>query len=204
MQNIFLVDTENVNIRSLKGANYLNKDDLIILFTTSKTIIHNFKDSLINTIETKATIKNIHIESGGKNCLDFQLVSCLGLIIGSNKKVEANYYIISRDKGYLHSINFLSEQTNCSIQLIPNLKSLFDENFDDELLNLQNMDNEITETLRNLGYTNKTVTKALIAIDSSKTEDELEVNFFMQFGWNNKIYNICKPIICKYNILSIA
>ena len=35
MQKIFLVDTENVNIRSLKGANYLDENDLIILFTTS-------------------------------------------------------------------------------------------------------------------------------------------------------------------------
>ena len=41
MQKIFLVDTENVNIRSLKGANYLDENDLIILFTTDKTIVHN-------------------------------------------------------------------------------------------------------------------------------------------------------------------
>ena len=69
---------------------------------------------------------------------------------------------------------------------------------------MQNMDNEIKEALKNLGYTNKTITKALIAIDSSKTEKDLEVNFFLQFGWNNKIYNTCKPIIFKYDILNIA
>ena len=149
MQKIFLVDTENVNIRSLKGANYLDKNDLIILFTTDKTIVHNFHDNLIKTIETEATIKNIHIESGGKNCLDFQLVSCLGLLIGSNKNKNINYYIISKDKGYLHSINFLCEQTQCSIKLISNLKSLFDENYDDALAIMQNMDDEITEALKN-------------------------------------------------------
>lgn len=204
MKKIFLVDTENVNIRALKGANYLDKEDLIILFTTDKTIVHNFQDRLIKSIDTKATIKNIHIESGGKNCLDFQLVSCLGLIIGSNKQNDIDYYIISRDKGYLHSINFLCEQTKCPIRLISNLKSLFDKSFDDTLAILENMDEEITYTLKNLGYTNKTITKALIAIDSSKTEEDLEVNFFLQFGWNNKIYNICKPIIFKYDILSIA
>lgn len=204
MSKIFLVDTENVNIRALKGANYLKKDDLIILFTTNKTIVHNFHENLIKTIETKATIKNIHIESGGKNCLDFQLVSCLGLVIGSNTKKNMEYYIISRDKGYLHSINFLYKQTHCSITLIPNIKSLFDENYDNTLSIMQNMDNEITQCLKNLGYTNKTITKALIAIDSSKTEEDLEVNFFLQFGWNNKIYNTCKPIIFKYNILNIA
>ena len=114
------------------------------------------------------------------------------------------YYIISRDKGYLHSINFLYEQTQCSIHLISNLKSLFDENYDDTLAIMENMDDEITQCLKELGYTNKTITKALIAIDSSKTEKDLEVNFFLQFGWNNKIYNICKPIIFKYNILNIA
>lgn len=204
MSKIFLVDTENVNIRALKGANYLKKDDLIILFTTNKTIVHNFHENLIKTIETKATIKNIHIESGGKNCLDFQLVSCLGLVIGSNTKKNMEYYIISKDKGYLHSINFLYKQTHCSITLIPNIKSLFDKNYDNTLSIMQNMDNEITQCLKNLGYTNKTITKALIAIDASKTEEDLEVNFFLQFGWNNKIYNTCKPIIFKYNILNIA
>ena len=93
MAKIFLVDTENVNIRALKGANYLDENDLIILFTTNKTIVHNFHENLIKTIETKATIKNIHIESGGKNCLDFQLVSCLGLVIGTNNKKNMEYYI---------------------------------------------------------------------------------------------------------------
>ena len=204
MAKIFLVDTENVNIRALKGDNYLDENDLIILFTTNKTIVHNFHENLIKTIETKATIKNIHIESGGKNCLDFQLVSCLGLVIGTNNKKNMEYYIISRDKGYLHSINFLYEQTQCSINLIPNIKSLFDKNYDDTLAIMENMDDEITQCLKELGYTNKTITKALIAIDSSKTEKDLEVNFFLQFGWNNKIYNICKPIIFKYNILNIA
>ena len=42
MAKIFLVDTENVNIRALKGANYLDENDLIILFTTNKTIVNNF------------------------------------------------------------------------------------------------------------------------------------------------------------------
>ncbi len=204
MKKIFLVDTENVNIRCLKGANFLKKDDLIILFTTNRTIIHNFQDKAIKSIDTKATIKNIHIKSGGKNCLDFQLVSYLGLLIGSNLKKNINYYIISKDKGYLSSINFLLEKTNCSISLISNLKSLFDKNFDEEITTMENMDEEITKSLKKFGYTNKTITKALIAIDSSKTEKDLEVNFFIQFGWNNKIYNICKPIISKYNILSIA
>ena len=40
--------------------------------------------------------------------------------------------------------------------------------------------------------------------NANKTEKDLEVNFFLQFGWNNKIYNTCKPIIFKYNILNIA
>lgn len=46
MQKIFLVDTENVNIRSLKGANYLDENDLIILFTTDNTYVHNFHNNL--------------------------------------------------------------------------------------------------------------------------------------------------------------
>ena len=49
MQKIFLVDTENVNIRALKGANYLDENDLIILFTTDKTIVHNFVTIFIIT-----------------------------------------------------------------------------------------------------------------------------------------------------------
>lgn len=53
-----------------------------------------------------------------------------------------------------------------SINLIPNIKSLFDKNYDDTLAIRENMDDEITQCLKELGYTNKTITKDLIAIDS--------------------------------------
>ena len=111
MAKIFLVDTENVNIRALKGANYLDENDLIILFTTNKTIVHNFHENLIKTIETKATIKNIHIESGGKNCLDFQLVSCLGLVIGTNNKKKYGI-LYNQSRQRLPSFNKFFIRTN--------------------------------------------------------------------------------------------
>lgn len=66
------------------------------------------------------------------------------------------------------------------------------------------LEDEIIVELKGYGYTNKTITKALIAIQSSFDLESLELNFFLQFGWNKKILNICKPIVHQYYSNSIA
>lgn len=202
MRRIFLVDTENVNIRALSGANLLTEDDLIILFVTERTNKYNFCDKNISILNSKAKFQKMNVISNGKNSLDFQLVSYLGLLIGSNKKDDCEYYIVSEDHGFYSSINLLTNCSNHRLDLIPNLRTVVDNiyNVDKEL----DLADEIIVELRSYGYTNKTVTKALIAIHSVDTLEELEVNFLLQFGGNLKIFNICKPIISKYKNIEVA
>ena len=199
MKKIFLVDTENVNIRALHGARLLSSSDKIILFTTKRTSSTNFKDSIIQSLGTSATIEKIDVTTGIKNSLDFQLVGYLGYLIGS-KDENSNYYIVSKDKGYLSSINLLKNlsKNKCHIELISDILTISHNLYNvysDPILNLEE---EIIVELKSYGYTNKTVTKALIAIGSSYDLESLKLNFFLQFGWNKKILNICEPIVNQY------
>ena len=142
MKKIFLVDTENVNMRSLHGAQLLNSNDLIILFTTSRTSSTSFKDNMINALNLNAKIKKINVTTGVKNSLDFQLVGYLGYLIGSNTE-ETNYYIVSNDKGYTSSISLFSnlyQNQNFIIDLIPSIKSISYDLYNevkDPMLNLE-------------------------------------------------------------------
>ena len=199
MKKIFLVDTENVNIRALHGARLLSSSDKIILFTTKRTSSTNFKDSIIQSLGTSAKIEKIDVTTGIKNSLDFQLVGYLGYLIGSKDK-NSNYYIVSKDKGYLSSINLLKNlsKNKCHIELISDILTISHNLYNvysDPILNLEE---EIIVELKSYGYTNKTVTKALIAIGSSYDLESLKLNFFLQFGWNKKILNICEPIVNQY------
>lgn len=121
MKKIFLVDTENVSLEALAHANRLSEEDMIILFVTRMTNICQFKDENIKKLNTKANILKIHVITGTKNSLDFQLVSYLGFIIGEHKNEDNMYYIISRDKGFLSAINLLENCTNYKIQLMPRI-----------------------------------------------------------------------------------
>ena len=125
MKKIFLVDTENVNIRALHGARLLSSSDKIILFTTKRTSSTNFKDSIIQSLGTSAKIEKIDVTTGIKNSLDFQLVGYLGYLIGS-KDENSNYYIVSKDKGYLSSINLLKNlsKNKCHIELISDILTI--------------------------------------------------------------------------------
>ena len=65
MQKIFLVDTENVNIRALKGANYLDENDCLVLNDTKviPSRIYGIKeetDAHIELLLLKETAKDEH------------------------------------------------------------------------------------------------------------------------------------------------
>lgn len=199
MKKIFLVDTENVNIRALHGAHLLSHSDKIILFTTKRTSSTNFKDSIIQSLNSSAKIEKIDVTTGIKNSLDFQLVGYLGYLIGS-KDENSNYYIVSKDKGYLSSINLLKNlsKNKCHIELISDILTISHDLYNIHSDPILDLEEEIIVELKSYGYTNKTVTKALIAIGSSYDLESLKLNFFLQFGWNKKILNICEPIVNQY------
>ena len=134
MKRIFLVDTENVNITALSSANKLNEEDIIILFVTERTNLFQFGRDKLKCLNTKSNILKIDVTTGVKNSLDFQLVSYLGLIIGQHRYEANNYYIVSKDRGFLSSINLLENCTDHKIQLINSISELFEE--EDEVDNM--------------------------------------------------------------------
>ena len=124
MSKYILIDTENVSIDSLKGIEYLCENDCVILFISGYSRLH-YTDVRLNNLNYKCKLHKIQIKTGEKNSLDFQLVTYLGMLIGEHKHLgcqEKEYYIVSRDMGFISSINLLN---SCSIKvdLIPNLRS---------------------------------------------------------------------------------
>jgi hypothetical protein len=199
MRKIFLVDTENVGLRALDGASLLNEEDIIILFVTNRTDEHSFSKDNVSLMNSKADIKRIKVLTGGKNSLDFQLVSYLGLLIGYNADREkCDYYIISNDHGFESCINLLTNCSEHNLYLVPKISEVVCDIYDDRQIDFRNLEDEIVVELKSYGYSNKTVEKAMIAIKTSSDIKEIESRFFFMFGWNKKILNICKPIIENY------
>ena len=121
-------------ITALSSANKLNEEDMIILFVTERANLFHFAKDKLKCLNTKANILRINVATGGKNSLDFQLVSYLGLIIGEHRYEANNYYIVSKDRGFLSSINLLENCTDYKIELINSISDLFQENGVDNMI----------------------------------------------------------------------
>ena len=188
MKRIVLVDTENVNITALSSANKLNKEDLIILFVTENTKLFQFGREQLKCINTKANILKINVTTGVKNSLDFQLVSYLGLIIGEHRYEANNYYIVSKDKGFLSSINLLENCTDYKIELISSISELFK---DDEV------DNIIDKFIEK-GFRLKTAIKMTLILSGAKSFIDAQDRFLMEFGGNFTVLYKCIDILKEY------
>lgn len=188
MKRIFLVDTENVNITALSSAHKLNEEDLIILFVTERTNTFQFGREDLKCIDTKANILKINVATGVKNSLDFQLVSYLGLIIGEHRYEANNYYIISKDKGFLSSISLLENCTDYKIDLIEGISQLFEDD------DMEDMIDKFIEK----GFRAKTAIKMTMILSRSKTFLEAQDLFLMEFSGNFNILFKCIDVIEGY------
>ncbi len=189
MKRIFLVDTENVNITALSSANKLNEEDTIILFVTERTNLFQFGRDKLKCLNTKANILKIDVDTGLKNSLDFQLVSYLGLIIGQHKYEANNYYIVSKDRGFLSSINLLENCTDHKIQLINSISELFEEDDD--------VDNIIDKFIER-GFRPKTAIKMTLILAGAKSLLDAQDRFLIEFGGNFTVLYRCIDILEEY------
>ncbi|MCR5717378.1 MAG: hypothetical protein K6G23_11065 [Lachnospiraceae bacterium] len=104
---IYLIDYENVHEKGLTGIETLHPNDVLCL------LYSNAAQSL--TIDTMAYLTGSGAEvqyfkclGSGKNYLDFQLSTVLGLMAGSRKDNE--FVIISGDKGFQSLVDFWDGQ----------------------------------------------------------------------------------------------
>lgn len=191
MGRVFLVDTENVGFNGIINAKDLNEDDMIILFLTVFTQ-KQFNKSNLDALNTKVKIVKVIADTGTKNSLDFQLVSYLGFMLGEHKNENNNYYIVSRDKGYLSSINLLINCSNQRLELIDSISDIIENTELDFLLNT------LIERFKREGFLHKTAKKMALLTTSANTYADALDTFNVAFGYNYNVIERCKPVLNLY------
>ena len=95
MKMIFLVDGDNNIGTGLQGIDLLTAEDTVLVFFGKGQTLANVKKLCAGT---KAQVQYLESVKGGKNSLDFQIITELGVLVGRG---EADFaYVISQDKGY--------------------------------------------------------------------------------------------------------
>ena len=103
MKMIFLVDGDNNIGTGLKGIDMLAPQDCVLVFYQKAGLALSKIQKLC--AGTQADVQYIESIRGGRNSIDFQIITELGVLVG---KREADYaYVISQDKGYAASIDAL-------------------------------------------------------------------------------------------------
>lgn len=96
MSMIFLVDGDNNIGTGLQGADQLTADDSILVFYQKAGLALGKIKELCKG--SKASIQYLESVKGGKNSIDFQIITELGVLVGRGETDCA--YVISQDKGY--------------------------------------------------------------------------------------------------------
>ena len=103
MKMIFLVDGDNNIGTGLKGIDMLSSQDTVLVFYQKSGLALSKLQKLC--AGTQADVQYVESIRSGRNSIDFQIITELGVLVG---KREADYaYVISQDKGYAASIDAL-------------------------------------------------------------------------------------------------
>ncbi len=94
----FLIDFENVGSEGLKGAEYLLKEDTVIIFF-SRACEQIHQGCLHQIMESFCRLDICKLKKTGKNGLDFYIATKAGEIFGSGYLGKAA--IVSRDQGFM-------------------------------------------------------------------------------------------------------
>lgn len=95
MKMIFLVDGDNNIGTGLQGIDLLTAEDTVLIFYGKGQSTASIQKLCANT---RAKVQFLESVKSGKNSIDFQIITELGVLIGRG---EADFaYVISQDKGY--------------------------------------------------------------------------------------------------------
>ena len=117
-----LVDYENVfTTDGLKGTEYLNENDTLIIFYSQ--CCEKIRAEYIDMIEkSKCGFKTYKLAKTGKNALDFYIAVECGYLSASGVEQVC---IVSRDKGFSAITDFFrikSENENVTVHVAPNIE----------------------------------------------------------------------------------
>lgn len=117
----FLVDYENVNSAGLEGINKIGKDDLVMIFYSDNANTVTFATmDLIR--KSPADIRRYKLKQNSANAADFQICTYLGYLMGMSEATDI--FIISRDKGYMSSLEFCRSclsSAGKNVDIFPNI-----------------------------------------------------------------------------------
>lgn len=123
MKMIFLVDGDNNIGTGLTGVDMLSEQDTVLVFYQKEKGLALSKIQKL-CAASKADVQYIESVRGGRNSIDFQIITELGVLVGRR---EADYaYVISQDKGYAASIDALQARYASAFQevaLRPSIES---------------------------------------------------------------------------------
>lgn len=107
--NYYFIDYENVHADGFIGIENLGENDIICVMYTEQS--KTFSLELVEKIvRQKARLESYKAGTGAKNSLDFQLASYLGYMIAKGDRTEDCFYIVSRDTGFNHLVDFWAER----------------------------------------------------------------------------------------------
>src|SRR5574344_1472737 len=188
MCNYYLVDGENVNSTTtinIAKDKVKPEDIMIIFYTCNSSRSYEKIDYLREKI--KCHVMTMKVQNGSKNSLDFQLVSYLGLLIGDNKAkgLNCNYHIVSNDKGYLSTINLLTNCASVNVGLI-------------SVKNIHN--NKLCNTIhkKNISLKNARMIEECIKNNTTKDGIKKDLDSIFNAEASKQFYNKCTSIIDKY------
>lgn len=96
MNMIFLVDGDNNIGTGLKGVDQLTPEDSVLIFYQKTGLALSKIKELCRGSQAK--LQYLESVKGGKNSIDFQIITELGVLVGRGEADCA--YVISQDKGY--------------------------------------------------------------------------------------------------------
>ena len=102
MKMIFLVDGDNNIGTGLQGIDLLTAEDSVLIFYGKGQSTASIQKLCANT---RAQVQFLESVKSGRNAIDFQIITELGVLIGRG---EADFaYVISQDKGYEAAVGAL-------------------------------------------------------------------------------------------------
>jgi len=176
--NYYFIDYENVHADGFIGIENLGENDVICVMYTEQSKV--FSLELVEKIaRQRVRLESYKAGTGAKNSLDFQLASYLGYMIAKSEGTDDCFYIVSRDTGFNHLVDFWAER-NVTVKRIANFMG--DEK-----------DPKAVITLEAVGEEPKTKTKPKSksrVSDSNKATKEELLQYLTEEEYSDKILEI--------------
>lgn len=189
MKRLFLIDKENTGKRFLSGLNQLTANDKVIIFHYENA--GEIKpEILVPLAHCKAAVEIIKMNTHTKNAMDFQICTYIGYLYSQYKR-NAEYYIVSDDKGYGASIEFIKNHIDPKAVISQIGSSMQIDAKKDSFLDLLLQDK----------YQKKVINKIKKGIMCSR--DKGEFHNYLQKNLNadfEQIYNLIKPVFMEVKL----